>query len=81
MWQPGSRAAGKWKENEKMKRKWREGENEEMERRNKKTGKRLQKKKRRLSFVDAETKIFIFSVLLFAGSLNLRPFSRVSRKS
>ena len=39
MWQPGSRAARKWRENEKMKRKWRENgdmerkwrENEEME--------------------------------------------------
>ena len=30
MLQPGSRAARKWRENEKMKRKWRE--NEEMER-------------------------------------------------
>ena len=30
MWQPGSRAARKWRENEIMKRKWRE--NEEIER-------------------------------------------------
>ena len=34
-----------------------------------------------IGFVDAWIKIFFFNVLLFAGSLNLRSFSRVSRES
>ena len=46
-----------------------------------KTLRRLQKEKSKLGFVDANIKMFFFSVLLVAGSLNLRSFSRMSRES
>ena len=57
--QPCSRAARKWRENEEMKRKWRELRGNENENESR-TMKRLQKKKSKLGFVDANIKIFFF---------------------